>query len=401
VLAFATGVAPLWAMVPVPFANVASHNATSAATLENSVGASHRTVLADRANLSTAYPIGIANPNSPSGQSPPNGSALQGYQLSYVNDFSANNLPAGWSAFSGAPSSDPGAQWALDHVTVSGGVLQLSTYQDANYANRWVSGGVCQCSVARTYGAYFVRSRLTGPGPTQVELLWPAAGWPPEVDFNETYGGTNQSMATDHFGVSNGQIHSTVNIDMTKWHTWGLIWTPTSLTYVLDGQIWGTVTGISEIPSQPMTLHIQQQAWCASGWACPTTAQSTLVDWVAEYSPLAHQTLRVGPFAVGSSKITKTLHSQVLSLAMQIKSEGNPTVALVGYSDNSSRRPKNRNLGRARVLAVAALLREQLASLNVTGVNISVSSVNVPVTVGPISQMSPVPSYSAVVVSLN
>ncbi|NNN00666.1 MAG: glycoside hydrolase family 16 protein, partial [Acidimicrobiaceae bacterium] len=200
---------------------------------------------------------------------PPGPQSLAGYRQTYVTDFMGTALPSGWSAFAGNPSGDPGSQWAIDHVSVGGGLLQLSTYQDPRYANNWVSGGLCQCALAQTYGAYFVRSRMTGPGPTQVELLWPLSGWPPEVDFNETYGPSNLTIATDHFDSTNQQIHNNLNIDMTQWHTWGVVWTPTSLTYVVDGRIWGSVTGTVEIPSQPLALHIQQQTWCSSGWACP------------------------------------------------------------------------------------------------------------------------------------
>ena len=27
---------------------------------------------------------------------------------------------------------------------------------------------------------------------------------------------------------------------MTQWHTWGVIWTPTSITYTVDGSVWGS-----------------------------------------------------------------------------------------------------------------------------------------------------------------
>jgi outer membrane protein OmpA-like peptidoglycan-associated protein len=209
---------------------------------------------------------------------------MPGYQQSYVNDFTGSSLPSGWGTFNGTPGSDPGTSWAPSHVVVSGGLLQLNAYQDSKYNNEWVTGGVCQCGVAQTYGAYFVRSKLTGAGPTQVELLWPTSGWPPEIDFNETYGDTSGSMATLHYDSSNDQTQQTVSIDMTQWHTWGVIWTPTSVTYTVDGNVWGSVTVASEIPSQPMTLDIQQQAWCSSGFACPTSDQSTEVDWVAEYT---------------------------------------------------------------------------------------------------------------------
>lgn len=234
----------------------------------------------------TPYPLGVADSAAVSGYDPPTADALPGFTQSYVTAFSGTSLPSGWSAYSGAPGGDSGAQWSASHVVVSNGFLSLNTFQDPAYGNEWVTGGLCQCAVSNTYGAYFVRSRVTGAGPTNVELLWPTYGWPPEIDFNETYGGTTSTSATVHFGASNSQDGRTLNsIDMTQWHTWGVIWTPESITYTVDGQVWGTVTNTSEIPDQPMTLDLQQQTWCSSGFACPTSPQSMQISWVAEYTP--------------------------------------------------------------------------------------------------------------------
>lgn len=216
---------------------------------------------------------------------PPATNAMPGYTQTYVNDFTGTSLPAGWSTFAGTPGGDPGSLWAASHVVVAGGLLQLNTVQDPAFGNNWVTGGVCQCGHSQTYGAYFVRSRTTGPGPTVVQLLWPAANvWPPEIDFNESDGTTGGTSATLHFGSSNSQDRRTVNIDMTQWHTWGVIWTSNSITYTVDGQVWGSVAVPSEIPNQAMTLDIDQQTWCSIGSACPTSPQSQLVDWTAEYT---------------------------------------------------------------------------------------------------------------------
>jgi len=236
--------------------------------------------------LDAPYPVGALNEADPSGRVPPGASEMAGYTLDYVNDFTGTSLPTGWAAYDGVPSGDPGGQFASSHVSVSGGLLRLSTWRDSAYANQWATGGVCQCGLGRTYGAYFVRSRVTGPGPTAVELLWPVAPtWPPEIDFSETRGVTSGTSATLHYGSTNQAIQRSLTIDMSEWHTWGVIWTPTSITYTVDGTTWGTVDTASEIPSQPMTLDLQQQTWCASGWACPSDPQSLLVDWVAEYAP--------------------------------------------------------------------------------------------------------------------
>ena len=232
---------------------------------------------------STSYPVGLTSSSEPSGMSPPG--AFSGFTQTYVNDFSGSSLPAGWYVYTGTPGGDAGAQWGANHVAVNNGLLQLNTFQDPAYNNTWVAGGLCQCGASQTYGAYFVRSRLTGAGPTGVELLWPVANvWPPEIDFNETGGATSGTSATVHYGASNSQIQRTTSIDMTKWHTWGVIWTSTSITYTVDGNVWGSVTNASSIPNQAMTLDLQQQTWCSSGWACPTAPQSMQVDWVAEYS---------------------------------------------------------------------------------------------------------------------
>jgi hypothetical protein len=201
----------------------------------------------------------------------------------YSTDFKGSTLPSGWDAYSGEPGGDTGALFSPSGITVSNGLLNVNTIQQGG---GWVTGGVCDCGLGLTYGAFFVRSRLTGAGPTGVELLWPDAQvWPPEIDFNETLGGTTSTTATVHYTASDQIVHQVMNgIDETQWHTWGVIWTPTSVTYTLDGQVWGTDSDAATIPTIAMHLSLQAQTWCASGWACPTTPESMQVDWVAEYS---------------------------------------------------------------------------------------------------------------------
>jgi hypothetical protein len=236
----------------------------------------------------TLYPVGTSDRAEPSGLAPPGADALAGYRRTYVNTFKGTKLPSGWGAYAGKPGGDAGAQWGVAHVVVGHGMLQLKAYQDPAYGGEWVTGGVSQYGRNQTYGAYFVRSRVTGAGPTNVELLWPVAPvWPPEIDFNETGGAAVGTSATVHWGPGDQtDQRSDHTVTMTQWHTWGVIWTPTSITYTVDGVVFGTVNVASEIPNQPMTLDLQQQTWCSSGFACPTSPQSMLIDWVAEYAPL-------------------------------------------------------------------------------------------------------------------
>jgi hypothetical protein len=248
----------------------------------NSTGSTTYQVHAPTAH--SEYPVGITARGTPSGATPPGPKALPGYNLTYVANFTGTSLPAGWNVFTGMP---PGGQFASNHVAVSGGLLRLNTWKDPNFHNKWVTGGLCQCGLSKTYGAYFVRSRVTGPGPNEVELLWPTTNiWPPEIDFNETGGNINTTSSTLHFGPINLIDQRFVSVDMEKWHTWGLVWTPSAITYIVDGQVWGTITATSEIAAKPMTLDFEQRQLCATGKQCPTHPISMLIDWVAEYSPV-------------------------------------------------------------------------------------------------------------------
>lgn len=233
-----------------------------------------------------AYPVGTPNLSSPSRIGPPSATAMRGYTLDYVTEFPGSFVPSGWNVFEGIPGGDPGGQFAATHVIVSDGLLHLNTWKDPKYHNKWVTGGLCQCGVGRTYRAYFVRSRVTGVGPNEVQLLWPISDvWPPEVDFNETGANVDSTSSTVHFGKSNQIDQQTLAIDLRKWHTWGVVWTPSSIIYVVDGKAWSAVTTAAEIPHVPMRIDLEQRTMCHIKRQCPTKPVSMLVDWIAEYAP--------------------------------------------------------------------------------------------------------------------
>jgi hypothetical protein len=205
--------------------------------------------------------------------------------MSYVADFTGTTLPPGWDVFTGVPGGDPGGHFGASHVVVANGMLSLNTFRDPSWYNRWVTGGLCQCAVSHEYAAYFVRSRVTGAGPTEVELLWPTANtWPPEIDFNETGGSITSTTNSAHYGSANHIVGNRVSINMTLWHTWGVIWTANEIIYTVDGRIWGEVSGASNISSVPMTLDLEQRQECEENRQCPTAPESMQVDWVAEYN---------------------------------------------------------------------------------------------------------------------
>ncbi|HUX05517.1 MAG TPA: glycoside hydrolase family 16 protein [Acidimicrobiales bacterium] len=233
------------------------------------------------------YPVGNVDASEPSGMAPPGRDALAGYTRDYVTDFTGGDVPHGWNVFSGVPGGDPMGQFAASHVVISNGILSLNTWRDPRFANKWVTGGICQCEAPRTYGAYFVRSRITGGGPNEVQLLWPASNvWPPEIDFNETGDRFKSTSWTVHWGTQNHIDQRSLIIDMTAWHTWGVLWSAHAITFTADGKVWGRFTTIANIARVPMTLDFEQLAFCSAGRFCPSTPVSMKIDWVAEYSPV-------------------------------------------------------------------------------------------------------------------
>jgi hypothetical protein len=232
------------------------------------------------------YPVGTSDKSEPSGKAPPGPNALKGYTLRYVTDFTGTAIPSGWDVFDGTPGGDPDGQFGGAHVVVSGGLLRLNTFKDPAYKNKWVTGGICQCGLPSKYGAYFVRSRITGAGPNEVELLWPATNsWPPEIDFNETGGSDSATSSTVHYGTTNLLDQRQLSINLTQWHTWGVIWTPSKINYIVNGQVWGSISVRTEIPTVPMTLDMEQRDLCQIDMQCPTKPVSMLINWVAEYQP--------------------------------------------------------------------------------------------------------------------
>ena len=232
------------------------------------------------------YSAGVVNASKTSGLGPLSATSIPGYVQSYVTEFTGSSLPPGWHTFSGKPGGDPTGQFSPAHVTVSNGLLQLNAWKDPQFHNMWVTGGLCLCGKPQTYGAFFIRSRQTGSGPNEVELLWPEDNsWPPEIDFNETGGRSFETSATVHWAIANHQIQYLIAADLTTWHTWGVIWTPKEIDYTLDGHVWATDTVSATIPGLPMSIDIEQRTVCDPTTQCPVRPTSLLVEWVEAFSP--------------------------------------------------------------------------------------------------------------------
>jgi hypothetical protein len=234
------------------------------------------------------YPVGVFDYLEPSGLAPPAPSQLPGYTEAYVDDFNGPLDLSKWGKFNGVPKGDPAGRFEFSHTWADRGLLHIGTWRDPSQHNRWATGGICLCGVPLTYGAFFVRSRVTAGGTDAAQLLWPANNsWPPELDFNESGVSPMTSTWTDHYSSAKTFVQSTRTINVRHWHTWGVVWTPTSVTFVVDGQAWGQLTAKAQIPNLPMTLDLQQQTWCGIQPECPKRPSTMLVDWVVAFTPTA------------------------------------------------------------------------------------------------------------------
>jgi len=225
----------------------------------------------------------------PSGVAMPTGD-IPGWHLTYSQDFSGNSLPADWGTYTGQPGGDPYGSWDPDNVAVSNGELHLSATGSS-------TGGVGFYGNPQTYGMYLVRMKgddEPGLAISNIALLWPADGssWPPEIDFYEDEGGSRDGFtASLHPGPDGDDccvVRQSTSTTGAQWHTYGVMWTPTSITYTIDGTQWGVVqqsqvSSPGQWPDIPMNLDLQSQNL---GSAQPSGSIETMtVAWVVEYTP--------------------------------------------------------------------------------------------------------------------
>ena len=207
---------------------------------------------------------------------------LPGWTQILHEEFSTPLNPRRWGVYSGQPGGNPHGMWSPSHVELHLSAARLRGYRENG---RFVTAGMMLNSVPQVYGKYLVRAHFDrSVGIEQVMLLWPVdGGWPPEIDFSEGSSGS-PTMATSHWSSNNQQHHAFAAVDMTKWHTYGVEWTPSRVTFTLDGRSFGTVTGAA-VPHVPMSLALQTHATRPVGGITSAVPREVTeyVDWVSVY----------------------------------------------------------------------------------------------------------------------
>ena len=201
-------------------------------------------------------------------------------------DFPGSPFRQGWDVFSGVPAGCPDGHFGTPTPSWVG----EPPGDPCAFRRSAISGSPAGMPVRigadlRRLLRAFETDRV--PGSQRGAVAGPPVRRPPEIDFYES-GGEITSVPSRRFTTA-----SRNNIEQrSASHRHGQVATPCGLglesgarlTYTVDGQAWGTVTLPREIPGQPMTLHLQQQASCAS-WAWATGARSAAAPWRSTGSP--------------------------------------------------------------------------------------------------------------------
>jgi licheninase len=178
--------------------------------------------------------------------------------VAFVDDF---DLP-GWSLYD-SPGHNGQGRRSPGQISVRGGVCTITGTPDGTTGGMKLRG-------SKQYGVWSVRLRTAaGSGRYHpVVLLWAEGGGSGvdnrlgEIDFVEVWRRPrrDRTQFTLHSYGTGRHIMDTrgVAVDMTRWHTYHVRWTPTEIVgWVDDDGPYFRSTDTSQFPQVPMELCIQ------------------------------------------------------------------------------------------------------------------------------------------------
>jgi licheninase len=217
------------------------------------------------------------------------------WRLVGSDDFSGPLDLTRWTPYSGKPGCCADTVWDASQVVVRDGALELRNNPDSD--GTWLSGGVGGWSwsaATRLHGRWDARVRMdVGGGVSATALLWPVAGWPPEVNYFEvfeTWPLRDEMAVTTHFSKDQAPNQSQWIVlgDFTQGHVVSVRWTPTRLSYFVDGVRVLVETDPDRIPRTAMWPAFQTHVHRLSDGHLPELIPgqksiSMRVDWVRVY----------------------------------------------------------------------------------------------------------------------
>ena len=239
-------------------------------------------------NQPPPYPVGIADAAEPSHVAPPRTSTLAGFPRLHPG-LRGRCAPAGVGRLHGRPGRGPGGPVRREPRGRGQGPVAAQHLARPAYANKWASGGLCQCELAYTYGASSSAPGSRARARTRSSCV--AVGQP--VATRDRLQRDRQPGALDlvHRALRHAadrsvpELLKSVKID-------GLAHLGRRLDAAQDHvhggrQALGLLHNKAANPHIPMTLDLEQRPGCSRGPVCTTGGTEPLqVDWVAEYAPL-------------------------------------------------------------------------------------------------------------------
>jgi hypothetical protein len=223
-------------------------------------------------------PSPSVKPSPTPSPSPTSGGALVPYgvsgnfDLTFDDEFNANSIDT--SKWNLGNVNTWGTQQLNDELecyqaansTESGGNLLLTAKKESvrcsvpSMTTSYSSGAVnTQAKFSQLYGYFEIRALMPlGQG------LWPAfwlvpnnGQWPPEIDIFEFISNDPLDYQTIHWGTSDATHQEsdgmfTVPDRSQNWNVYGLSWTPTSVTWYVNGQATMRYTKSANISNTPM-----------------------------------------------------------------------------------------------------------------------------------------------------
>lgn len=239
--------------------------------------------------------------------------APDGYTLSWADEFNGSSLDTTkWA--NRYPGVRNDATNTADAVTVSGGALKITTYTEGGLNYTGMIG--TQGKFSQAYGYWEASINFNG-SPGMWSAFWlqsPTMGNPignpavagTEMDIVEflshpnSAGHVNMATHWDGYGADHKatSLKSNKGAALTGYHTYGLLWTPTSTLYFVDGtQVWdGGGAPVSQVAEYIiLSSEVKNNNWAGviptGGYGNIASSTTTMqVDYVRVYTAVPEPT---------------------------------------------------------------------------------------------------------------